>query len=284
MKKIIISLCIIVLPFVVKAQFVYSDNQQLVVSAIENSLFVLRQSYQLKDTLTNEYYGRGGRNDFGTLFSLGVKLQQSYCVTDKAIRPWEHDENFNRYRSSNYVPIIIKTHYKELCDSCYYETLEFHNRLLTEIHPNELYQLTDSTFNKQGFETDTSVGKRNGWLVWLVAANTIEKADSVTVSYIIYRKELNRETGKNEYEIDAPSTNQHPWGGIFIVPEQTAIGQITFRLAGILMKKEDKWRIITPFTLQNAGTTVIEVPEETIEELTLVEEKSTKKKTRKQKK
>ena len=71
--------------------------------------------------------------------------------------------------------------------------------------------------------------------------------------------------------IKAPSTEKEVWGGIFVTPVQTSVGQITFLLSGIIQYKgNDIWSVISPF-MKEAITPTTEIlddltPIETIKE------------------
>lgn len=227
--------------------FVKSSSQELIESAIKNSMFIIRQNYQLKDSVTNEYFGLAGKEEFGISYSLGIKLQGGYCVTDQAVRPWEYDENYSRYRTTH-IPIINKTEYLGVNADGKYQTLSFLNQEITPLLSEKLYMVKDSTFSGNGFFIDSSKGNKEGWVVYIAAEKSIYNVEiGVNPSYFIYRKDINLDDGKKEYRIDNPLTNQKIWGGFYLVPEQTAIGQITFKLVGLLVGHEKEWKIVTPF-------------------------------------
>lgn len=223
-----------------------TNNQQLIEEAVRDGLFLLRQDYQLKDTVSGKYYGRGG-DVFGSVYALGVKLRGGYCLADRGVHPWEYDANFNEYRSV-YVPVMYKIYRREMAGATMTECPAWEGKQVRELVSGKFSFIEDSLFRNEGFETDLTAGKKAGWFVWVVSGKTLEEATPGTeVSYTIYRKELDIRENVGEYAIDAPSTNQKVWGGIYVVPVRTAVGQITFRLIGVMDKQENQWIMFTPF-------------------------------------
>lgn len=247
MKKIFFFLFFFC-PLHVMAQLFYSPNQQIVESAIRNGIFILSQDYQLKDCNTNEYFGRNGQEEFGRIFSLGVKVENGYCYFDQIQRPWLYDSNFERYRDSH-IPEVYRTRFKEFTDSLMTDFTSFSQKRSVELYPETIYYMPDSvSFKGKGLKADSTIGNKLGWIVWVIANKAIAETDQVdSLSYVIYRKELEVKEDIREYTISAPNTNHTVLGGIFVEPIQSEIGQLTFNIIGIILSKEGKWNILTPF-------------------------------------
>lgn len=262
MKKIIIFL-VFFCPLQVMAQLFYSPNQQMVESAIRNGIFILSQDYQLKDTTTNEYFGRNGQEEFGKTFSLGIKVEKGYCYLDPVQRPWLYDNNFERYRASH-VPQIYKTRFKEFTDSLMTECASFNLKKSVELYPETVYYMPDPiSFKGQGFHTDSTPGNKQGWVVWVVVDKPLTATTpSDSIAYLIYRKELDVKADSLKYAINVPTTTQTVIGGIFVEPVQSQIGQLTFNLIGVITPEGDKWNILTPFKQPLSSPAVAEATEE----------------------
>lgn len=293
MKKFLLLL-VLVLPWHLMAQVYYSPNQKMVEEAINKGLFVISQSYQLKDSVTNEYFGRGGLNEFGRIYSLGVKVKHGYCYLEQAERPWEYDEDFNRFRSSH-VPVIYQTQFKEFTDSVMKEIPSFYQNQGIELLQRSIYLKIDSIpFKEDGFLLDTTIGKKKGWIVWLITNKPLQDATMQdSVSYLIYRKDLDVKEGIKMYETEEPTSSQKVQGGIFIESMQSAVGQLTFRLIGIVVAKEGKWNIVTPFINMKPLRIIAQSAESEVNGLTPViqgkkevgnDDKKDKKKNKKHKK
>jgi hypothetical protein len=229
----------------VNAQFALrslnSSNQQLIEEAVRDGLFVVRQSYQLRDSVTA--YGWNNLPQFGTTYSLGVKAVDGYYLDDKAVNPWQYDPKFDEYRDSKqYTPVISQSDCFQLSDSTF-RKVTF--RLPPESVESSKFQfVTDSLFANKGFAVDNSDGAKAGWLVWVVSADSLDKINAEALSLLIYRSELKFEAGKNAYKIDAPTSSKTVVGGIYIVPKIEGIGKISFYLSGIANRQEGDWRIV----------------------------------------
>jgi hypothetical protein len=216
-----------------------SSNQQLIEEAVKDGLFIVRQSYLLKDSVTS--YGWDNMPNFGTTYSLGVKVADGYYLADQVVHPWKYDSKFDEFcNNKQYKPIISQTEYLS------YNSLKDSIFLPFLYQPNcvgkQIYLVSDSLFENKGFAVDKSDNVKQGWLVWLVSTDSLEKITHESLSLLVYRNELKSETGT--YNIEAPTTNKIVVGGIYIVPKVESIGKLTFYLSGIAHKEGDDWQIV----------------------------------------
>ena len=227
-----------------------SPNQEMVEDAITGGMVIVEQAYQLEDTVSHQLFGRYGNNEFGQSYSVAVKVPGGLLVQDCTARPWEYDPNFDRYRESH-RPALYTTRYRELTDSAM-TTLAGDIRGAEPSAPG-LYMVTDSTtFGGNGFMADCATGDEcDGWLAWVVSPQPIDSCGSQSaqpsVSYTIYRHKLALSPDSSEYTVKTPQVTGEVWGGIYIVPRQTGIGQITFTLCGVMVQGEEgTWKIAIP--------------------------------------
>ena len=61
------------------------------------------------------------------------------------------------------------------------------------------------------------------------------------------RKNVDVPEGGASLSIDKPEIQEPVYGGIYVTPRQTSIGQITFRLTGIVVPDGDGWIMEFPF-------------------------------------
>ncbi len=241
MKKILIVL-IALIPINVWALTYKTSNQQLIEDAIRNGIIVICQSYQLEDTTTHQRYGRYGNKEFGKSYSIGVKVNGGIAVTTKTTNPWEYDDNFSRYRDSH-KPILYQTKVKELSDSTFIQLTPGIGSISTSDY---ISIIPDSTsYNGLGFKCRKYEGKTDGWIVWVTSSVDIRDCDSSRiVDHVIYRKNIEFCPDSLSYTIDAPQTTKKVWGGIYVVPQQTKIGELTFNLGGIIMETSpSSWQL-----------------------------------------
>lgn len=221
---------------------IFSPNQQLVEDAIKNGIIVICQSYQLEDTTTHQRYGRYGNKEFGKSYSIGVKVNGGIAVTTKTTNPWEYDDNFSRYRDSH-KPILYQTKVKELSDSTFIQLTPGIGSISTSDYISIIPDTT--SYNGLGFKCRKYKDKTDGWIVWVTSSVDIRDCDSSRiVDHVIYRKNIVFCPDSLSYTIDAPQTTKKVWGGIYVVPQQTKIGELTFNLGGVIVETSpSSWQL-----------------------------------------
>lgn len=222
-----------------------SANQQLIEEAVRKGLFVVRQAYQLEDTTAESpaYYGRDGKSYFGQTYSIGARLNRGYVIDARLVAPWLEDTHFEEYRhSTQYRPVISRTEYRDIQEITYHP-LAFRAENRDSVPKGSVCQQQDSLFSA-GFSLWEEEGLCKGWVVLAVGEKPLNENDSVKISLLIYRTEVNLEADKQLYEIKAPATSLSVMGGIYVSPVVTGIGQLSFRLAGLVQQIEDKWYIM----------------------------------------
>lgn len=222
-----------------------SANQQLIEEAVREGLFIVRQAYQLEDTTAEPpaYYGRDGKSYFGQTYSVGARLCGGYVIDARLTAPWLEDTHFEEYRhSTQYRPVISKTEYRDIAEITYHP-LAFRAENRDSVQKGSVCQQQDSLFSA-GFSLWEEEGLCKGWVVLAVGEKPLSESDSAQLSLLIYRTEVNLEADKQLYEIKAPATSLSVMGGIYVYPVVNGIGQLSFRLAGLVQQIEDKWYIM----------------------------------------
>ena len=225
---------------------VFGSNQQMIEEAVKDGLFVVRRYYQLQDTTKTEptYFGWNNLPYFGFTYSLGMKVISGYYMDDMAARPWVYDSRYDEYRgNARYVPVISESEYR-LHNDTVYLTLPFRDRIVGEITKDHICFIQDTVFRNKGFMVDTVGGVKKGWLVWAVTDKPLSEQPGQALSFLSYRAELTFEAGKESYEVRNLTTDKVISGGIYVVPDYSKIGRITFRMAGILAKSGEQWKVI----------------------------------------
>lgn len=245
MKKLSIFLAL--MPLTCMAQFganVFSDNQKLISQAVENGFVVVEQAYQLEDPATGQRFGRYNDSIFGKGRALGVRVADYVTVDKSVVAPWLDDANFIRYQETH-TPVVTSASLIELSN----ESVEL--ELLTD----SLSGLTASTIavpnvdeRLSGFTTQIFNEPTDGWLVWVTSEKPLNEWDGEATSYSIYRRKIDFNATDTEYSVLAPQNPNSVWGGAFLVPQQTQIGQITFSLGGLLVKNAEGQWMLEKFT------------------------------------
>jgi hypothetical protein len=256
MKKIFyMMICGILLSFTAGAQNLQlpsglqlSSNQQLIEDAVKDGLFVIRQNYQIKDTSVTPpaYYRWGNDPHLGTVYTLGIKVNSGFYGDNKIMFPWNYNTRYEQYRNiANYVPVISETSWRSL-DSTRYKTTPFSSDSCSLQSDSLAVYVKSALFAGRGFHENYSAGNKDGWLVWAVSDKPASVADTLPFSLLIYRTKLVYEAGKKRHEIKNPVTDKKILGGLYLVPEVSDIGQIIFKLSGILIKIDNKWNVVIP--------------------------------------
>ena len=223
-------------------------HNALVEAGVENGVFLLSHSYQLSDTLSLQKFGRYGQPEFGTRYSLAVKVKDGYVIPAALAEPWSSDENFARYQGK-YKPVSYRIESRQLADTVSVELYAGQFPPFQPLGVNDYVFVADSTsFGGDGFPLDRECGEKRGWCVWYTIPAPVERIDSIgTVSTVTTQSNLKFTAGETFYEVTVPNMNDTILGGIYVVPCQSAIGVLTFKLAGIITKKDEQWGVSTPF-------------------------------------
>jgi hypothetical protein len=253
MKKIFYTMIYGILSLTVGAQNLQltsglqlSSNQQLIEDAVKDGLFVIRQNYQIKDTSTTPptFYRWGNDPHLGAVYALGVKVKNGFYGYNKILFPWNYDTRYEQYRNiANYVPVISETNYRQL-DSTRYKTTPFPANACSLLADSLVVHLKSELFAGNGFFENYSPGNKDGWVVWVVSDKPVAVTDTIPLSLLIYRTKLVYEAGKKRYEIKDPITDKEILGGLYVVPETGDVGQILFKLSGLLIKIDNNWNVV----------------------------------------
>lgn len=258
-----------------------TSNQQIVQSAVENAFVAITSSYRLQDPKTKKLYGRNGNDNFGTVSSWGLKIDGGIMLLDQAVRPWEYDSNYSKYRDKynavSYQISFQKSEGEIVLDSIDVKVCNAQNLL---------YSIKDTLVaNGEGFKIDSSDGEKDGWIIWLT-----EEDDSLN-TFLVFKKKIEFKLNDNVYEVEQPNTIKKILAGIYVVPSYKAIGIVSFNLCGILVEQNEKWNLARISILPNetpnlskvkVGTPVVQEKRDT--ELTLIESNKKKDKNKKDRK
>lgn len=225
--------------------FIRSANQQFIEEAIRENVMLMRQEYQLEDSVTMQRYTWNAEAQFGYAEAFTVRTQQGYITHRDLVEPWQQDSHYTPYRGTQLRPIYSRTAIRTVKDSLWREvgTIAPLKREMLDKSPWD--HVTDTLFHAQGLKVEPLSGEQQGWLVWLTTAN---RADSATakLSLVTYRQTLHLEEGAGRCELSAPSTNEQVLGGLYLVPRYDGCGTITFLLQGIAVEEERGWMLLIP--------------------------------------
>lgn len=244
MKRIIILFVTVVLMTNSYAQLTTrkSTATQWVENAVNSAFFLSRQSFQVRDKKTGELYGLNNKDEFGTEISLGIKVKNGYVLTDNAIRPWEYNDKFEKYKDG-YTPVPYSSQYSEFADDMKYDSLDITESNINELLSSTLYLVTSNCLSNKGLSIDYTKGEKIGWVVWACTDNDLNKNTKLQLTCYSMTVEAS-DTGN--IDIDTPD-NKKILGGIYVIPVNTDIGEMEFRISGIMVEIAGKWNIRFPF-------------------------------------
>ena len=292
MKRFLFLMIMMLLNDICFAQFSFmkSVGQEYAETVAKSGLFISKQSFRISNKKSGKVFGYNGKTYFGIQYSIGIKVKEGIILTDKVVRPWEYDNNFNQYKDE-YNPILYKSEFSSIEDEIAFDSLFYNAEESKVLIEDEAYKFPSATFRGKGLSIDNTKGEKDGWVVW-VMTDDAEISKSSNIYLTAYSKTVNVSSKSEPIDLDTPSTNDEILGGLYIVPYFTEIGIIEFRISGILIGNDSKWRIYTPFigmgTNTNSEKPEKETPQSVSEEdnkastgLTPVDEKPSKKKSKK---
>lgn len=245
MKKIICIIVVFLGAINLNAQiYVKSTGQTLAENAVEGSFVIVKQSYQVKDKKTGKTFGQNGRADFGHSYSLGVMTNMGLVITNDALKPWITDGSFKKIENS-YDPVISFTEVRPIegKEIMPYNQCPLH---IGSSQPEGLWIADIGKVNPNAMEIDGEKGKKNGWIIWLTAKQSLENNPDAVLLTQALNKEIDI-NGNEDVEIEAPNGNDFVLGGAYVCPYYTGGGHVSFRLVGMILKDDNKWKLHAPF-------------------------------------
>ena len=247
MKKIIISIVVFIASLnCAVAQFSQSifnsSSQQLVEQAIRDGVVLLKQDYQLLDTISNARYGWNHQEVFNSIYSIGFKVGNGYVVNERFVRPWNFDQRYNEFGDTTYIPIISKTQSRLITDTIYTDVKYNHN-YIRSIKDSLVYCIDSLFHDDGGLKNDFSIGEKESWIVWVTSSDSVLQ-DTTQLSIITYKHRVTIEEEQQEYVIPRPATSKNIMAGILVVPNNTQVGVLDFQIVGYAFQKGEDWFVI----------------------------------------
>lgn len=246
MKKfiLIIGLFLMSIPTIGQISIGKSMGQIITEKAVEECFVVVKQSYQLKDKKTGKTFGKNGRSDFGHSYSLGVKTCMGLVITDDVLKPWTIDKDFKKVGDA-YEPIISLTEVRPLVgkEKLSYVQCPLH---IGSNQPDGLWIASTGNNEPNSMEIDSSSGKKEGWIVWLTAKQSLEDNPDASFTLQTLSKEVEVNENK-DLEIESFNSNDYILGGVYVCPVYSGGGHVSFQLVGVMIKENDKWKLRTSF-------------------------------------
>jgi len=220
-----------------------TNNQQLIDKALDGALVRINQSYELCDTVKNEHFGREGKDYFSIVPFIGIKTERGIVASSALQTPWKYDKDYEDYENQ-YKP-IVRDSKMSLLNSSDKTIVSMSSSTECVGITNKLCCLDDSVQSISGLKVDSASGAKNGWIIWLTGNSNLVENDSVKYNSI--QKDIDVPIDGESIHLEQPEFSGMVYGGVYVTPIQTAIGQITFTLTGIIVSDEQGWTLDFPF-------------------------------------
>lgn len=229
-----------------------TNNQQLIDEAMTDVFVRVEQYYELCDTIKNEHFGRNEKDYFNIVPFIGIQTVKGIVLPSNALRPWSNDNDFAEYKDY-YQPLITKTNIITLNSNTTHKHTLPQSAEKTDISKH-LTILRDSTTNT-GLKIDTIPGKKRGWLIWLSSDSNLSETDSLKFTSI--QKDIEVPNDGGYLYIEKPEISETFYGGIYVTPIRTSVGELSFFLTGIIVLVNDEWVISIPFIEKTKENTIL---------------------------
>lgn len=222
-----------------------STSDSLLIKAIDGSVVVVRQAYQVKHKKNGKTYGRNGRTDFGHSYSLGVKSDAGLVLTDGALKPWIFDSAFSKIEN-DYEPVISLTEVRvvEQANSSKFAQCPLQ---LSRQQPDGAWIANVKDAVCGSMELDTQEGIKGGWIVWISCKKDLDDDPEATFKIATVAKTVENANSNDVIDVETTANDDNLIGGLFVTPCYLGGGHVTFRLTGMIVKVDDKWKLKTPF-------------------------------------
>jgi len=250
-----------------------TSGQKITENAVKGSVSVIKQSYQVKNKKTGKIYGRSGRKDFGHSFSIAIKSEHGFLLTEKGLKPWLYDESFKKVEN-DYEPVISMTEIREINTESKFIQCPMKIQSQQPAEGIWIANIADS-LNTDKLEIDNENGVKDGWLIWFYSPKDSKADELGAVSLQSVNKKIDVKDDKS-IDIDEPANSNHVLGGVYVCPYFIGGGHIVYKFVGMVVKIENKWKLQIPFVGMSRENSSVE-PDEKPQEEPNVEESAQEK-------
>lgn len=246
MKRLLICMAFLLPATMVKAQlgglFPKSNNQQMIEKAVQKGIVLVKQDYQLEDTVSGNLYNWNNGTEFGSGISFLINLEGGYVTTDKVLSPWNYDSKFKDYSGKQYRPLHLRTSTMTVNDTAWQNQPKVISPMNVNKLSDNLFYAQDTVSMEGGFSRFVKYGKKEAWIVWFQSKD-IDSESNPHLSFSVYRKEITIYNLTKAYDIDEPLSAENVIGGVMLEPVYDGFGRITFAVIGIIEKNGDRYRM-----------------------------------------
>ena len=213
----------------------FSSGDKLIKKALDSSVCLVRQEYNLVSKTSGIKYGRQKKAYYGYSYGVGVITSKGIKTNVGVLNPWLQDE-----------PIVKKydTLHPQLSDARFKKIAGHNFTEVKGIKPDTItdksiatYNVDDSLKNWKGINIAGGLKDSTGWIYIIAIKKGETQTDTTALITSAFKAGVARKdsAGISTYYIkNMPSTDQ-VIGGVYYTCAVTE-GRITFCAAGILQK------------------------------------------------
>lgn len=208
---------------------------EIIEETVKPALVILRQDYLLYDANDSSIqYTRGGKDSYGFSYTVGLISGTRIWTNKNTIQPWLLDDN---YKERNANSVTKLGHYAlRSYDNKHFSVI---GRGISAKSSYGKFIVNYPLWDKErlGLKRYNNWNKTSldGWVVLAYSDRSLMEVDTAFIKYAIYKEEIQLVPNQQEVLID-PKVKSNLIGGVYLVPEYE-VGQVSFKIAGILMKK-----------------------------------------------
>lgn len=217
--------------------FVTFDDQ-LIKTALDSTLFIIRQDYVLQSTNPEnpKEFGKGGNPYFGRIYSVAISAGNRLWADGRLKTPWLYDENYKGYENADSLkPVLTNTYIRRVSEKNFRKaSVILDDSLKSDIFYYLLKQDLRGVTYLQGSKDSA------GWAVIVYTREDISLNDSCDL-YIFSFRPRPQFRNNNVATIKMIQKENILGGGYFTAG--ISVGSIRFSLAGMLFRKAQAWMV-----------------------------------------
>lgn len=215
-------------------------SDALVESAIKDAVVVVESKYYIRDTETNQKYGREGKPYFNTVDFLGCKTDKGVITNAKVLCPWNADKMYDKYiENPKYQPQLDNMLVARSVAGDTIVSIDLNSNIVFD-SDSVLICAVDVENRADGLSLSSGDNESINWIVWV---NKSTEDESTEMEYYIYKQTVDLTNGAATIENKIPANSF--LGGLYIKAKVVSIGLVEFSLSGFIVNKDGRW-IVEP--------------------------------------
>lgn len=231
-------------------------NLDFIKDAVQPNVGIVCTSYVVSDPTYTNFFANGDDSVFNRVYSIALRVDGGFLVTDQAINPWNNDPLFQTLDTNAYRPVVAD---RTICPAgmpdAVYQKLTFDD----EFGDTEPAGLGDESYSIQLFPTTASAGfdatqffnseldnQAKGLALWYTQLPDVNIGSNTALNVKIVPADLAFDMQTGMADINAPKSQGHIIGGVVVTPVAMPDATLQFRLVGIILPPKgpnQPWRV-----------------------------------------